>query len=159
MRILIVSDTHGHNGNFQTVYDKVKPVDMVWHLGDLEGTEYELEEMVDCPFYAVAGNNDFFTELPRERELEVGKYRVFLCHGHYYRVSMTSRLLADEAKARGCNIAVYGHTHRPLIERGRGIDVINPGSLSYPRQDGRRPSYIMMDIDREGEAHYMICYL
>ena len=59
MRILVVSDNHGRMGNFLTAYEKVKPVDMVIHLGDTEGTEDEIEEAIDCPFYAVAGNNDF----------------------------------------------------------------------------------------------------
>jgi len=43
MRILVVSDNHGRMGNFLTVYEKVKPVDMVIHLGDTEGTEDEME--------------------------------------------------------------------------------------------------------------------
>lgn len=159
MRILIVSDTHGRNGNFRAVYDKVKPVDMVLHMGDVEGTEDELEAMIECPFYAVAGNNDFFTELPREREIMIGGYKALLCHGHYYRVSMTNTLLADEARFRGCDLAIYGHTHKPSVEYEKGVTLLNPGSLSYPRQDGRKPSYMMMDIDRQGEAHYTICYL
>ena len=41
----------------------------------------------------------------------------------------------------------------------KGITVLNPGSLSFPRQDGRRPSYMLMEIDREGEAHYTVNYL
>lgn len=159
MRVLIVSDTHGRNGNFRVVYEQVKPVDMVLHMGDVEGSEYELESMVECPFYAVAGNNDFFTDLPREREIMIGNYKALLCHGHYYRVSMTNRLLADEARARGCSIAFYGHTHKPDIDYIGDITLLNPGSLSFPRQDNRRPSYMIMDIDRKGEAHYTVNYL
>ena len=33
---------------------------------------------------------------------------------------------------------MYGHTHMPVIENEDGILVINPGSLTYPRQRGRR---------------------
>ena len=159
MRILIVSDTHGRNGKFRVVYEKVKPVDMVLHLGDVEGTEQELESTVDCPLYAVAGNNDFFTQLPMEQEIQIGTYRAFLCHGHYYRVSMTNRLLADEARARNCSLALYGHTHKPVIQYDKGVMLLNPGSLSFPRQDNHRPSYMMMEIDGQGEAHFTICYL
>ena len=36
---------------------------------------------------------------------------------------------------------------------------MNPGSLSYPRQEGKRPSYILMDIDDKGEAQFEIEYL
>ena len=72
---------------------------------------------------------------------------------------MTNRLLADEARARGCDIAMYGHTHRPCVEYEGGITLVNPGSLSFPRQENRRPSYMVMEIDRKGEAHYTICYV
>ncbi len=27
---------------------------------------------------------------------------------------------------------------------------LNPGSTSYPRQDGHLPSYIVMDLDKNG---------
>ena len=54
---------------------------------------------------------------------------------------------------------MFGHTHIPLIEYGDGIVVMNPGSISYPRQEGKRPSYILMDIDKKGMAHYEIEYL
>ncbi len=159
MKILIVSDTHGRNGNFKAVYQAVSPVDMVLHLGDVEGAEETFASMVKCPFYAVAGNNDFFTSLPMEQEIQIGTYKAFLCHGHYYRVSMTNQLLADEARARGCSLAFYGHTHRPMIERNQDVTLLNPGSLSFPRQDNRKPSYMIMDIDRHNEAHFTICYL
>ena len=55
--------------------------------------------------------------------------------------------LVENAQAKGCKIAMYGHTHMPLIENEDGILVINPGSLTYPRQRGRRPSYAVMQIE------------
>ena len=54
---------------------------------------------------------------------------------------------------------MFGHTHQPYLHYADKLTVLNPGSISYPRQDGRKPSYIMMEIDREGEAHYTINYL
>lgn len=159
MRILLVSDTHGRNGNFWTVYEKVKPVDLILHMGDIEGAEEEMEEGVACPFYAVAGNNDFFTSLPKEKELELAGHRIFMTHGHAYRVSMTNRYLAEEAASRGCTIALYGHTHVPEIETVGGVTCVNPGSLSFPRQFDRRPSYMLMEIDRQGQVHYATNYL
>jgi predicted phosphodiesterase len=70
---------------------------------------------------------------------------------------MTTAMLKDEAKSRGFNIVMYGHTHRPSIDMSDPeVTVINPGSLAYPRQEGRRPSYIIMEIDRHGEAHFAL---
>ena len=65
----------------------------------------------------------------------------------------------SEATARQFDIVMFGHTHRPLLEYGDAVIALNPGSLSYPRQEGKRPSYIIMDIDKKGEAHFEIEYL
>ena len=68
-------------------------------------------------------------------------------------------LLMEDAAARGYQVALYGHTHRPLIVRGPGIVVANPGSLSYPRQDGKQASYMIIEMDRQGELEFTIKYL
>ena len=54
---------------------------------------------------------------------------------------------------------MYGHTHKPDIDYSDDIITINPGSLSYPRQAGRLPSYIVMEIDRNGEANFVLKYV
>lgn len=159
MKALIVSDTHKRNDNYFKVLEAVSPVDLVIHCGDVEGSEYLIENAAGCRTEIVAGNNDFFSELPMEREFYIGKYRVWVTHGHNYYVSMGNQMLKEEARSRGVNIVCYGHTHRPVIDMDGGVIALNPGSLSYPRQDGRKPSYILMDIDREGEAHFTLRYL
>ena len=97
---------------------------------------------------------DFFSMLDREREVRIGKYRALLTHGHYYGVSVGMERLKEEARARGCDIAMFGHTHRPYLSQEEGLTVLNPGSLSFPRQDGRKPTYMLMEIDEDGEAHF-----
>ncbi len=159
MKVLIVSDTHKKNENFFKVLKKVSPVDMVIHCGDIEGSEYAISAASDCLVEMVAGNNDFFSQLPAEREFEIGKYHIWVTHGHNYYVSMGNERLKQEAKTRGVDIVFYGHTHRPVIDINDDVVAINPGSLSYPRQDGRNPSYVLMDIDRYGEAHFTLRYL
>ncbi len=67
--------------------------------------------------------------------------------------------MRKEALGRGMDIAMFGHTHRPFLDYSKGITMLNPGSVSYPRQDGHEPSYALMEIDSSGEAHYMIKYL
>ena len=159
MRVLVISDTHKKHENLKVVLERVSPVDLVIHLGDAEGYEDYIGELCGCPLEIVAGNNDFFSSLPREKEIMVGNYRVFMTHGHYYYVGSGIEDLKREALARGADVAMFGHTHIPLIEYGDGIVVMNPGSFSYPRQEGKRPSYILMDIDKKGMAHYEIEYL
>lgn len=159
MRVLIVSDTHRQNNNYLKVIEKVKPIDLVVHCGDAEGSEYLIGESAGCQMEIVLGNNDFFSDLPREREFQIGKYRVWLTHGHNYYVAMGNETIKREAVARGVDIVMYGHTHKPVVDRDDEVIAINPGSLTYPRQEGKRPSYIMMEIDREGEAHFTINYI
>ena len=159
MKILIVSDTHRRNENYIKTLDKVAPVDMVVHCGDIEGSEYLIAESAGCPVQMVAGNNDFFSDLPREKEFQIGGYKVWLTHGHNYYVSMGNENIKHEARMRGIDIAMYGHTHKPVVDQDKDVTAVNPGSLTYPRQEGRRPSYIIMDLDRNGQAHFTVNYL
>ncbi|HIT89578.1 MAG TPA: metallophosphoesterase [Candidatus Merdenecus merdavium] len=159
MKILVVSDTHRHDENLLKVLHQVGPIDGLFHLGDAEGSEDYIHQIANCPVSMVCGNNDFFSDLKREEVLTIGPFKIFLTHGHYYCVGAGTTRLKKEAKIKGCNIAMFGHTHKPLIEYDEEITVINPGSLSYPRQEGRRPSYILMEIDNRFEAHYTIHYL
>ena len=159
MKVLIVSDTHRRNENYIKVLERVSPVDMVIHCGDIEGSEYLIAESAGCPVQMVVGNNDFFSDLPREKDFHIGKYKVWLTHGHNYYVSMSNENLKHEARMRGVDVVMYGHTHRPVVDIEDDIIAVNPGSLTYPRQDNRKPSYIIMDLDREGKAHFTINYL
>ena len=159
MKILIVSDTHKRTHNLDAALDRVGPVDMLIHLGDVEGSEDYIRAAAGCPVHMVAGNNDFFSDLPREKEIQIGKYKAFLTHGHYYYVSVVTESIKQEGRARGAQIVMFGHTHRPVIDYTDDVIAINPGSISYPRQEGRRPSFIMMELDRYGEAHFTINYL
>lgn len=159
MKIMIVSDTHKRHKNLEEALEKMGSIDMLIHLGDAEGYEDYIAKMAGCPLEIVSGNNDFFSSLEREKEIKIGKYRVLLTHGHYYYVSTGIEALKKEAYGRDVDIVMFGHTHRPLIEYDKGVTLINPGSISYPRQSGREPSFIMMELDRDGEAHFTIHYL
>ena len=161
MKILIVSDTHRKDGNLKQVIARTGHLDMLIHLGDAEGSEHMIASWVneDCDLQMILGNNDFFSDLPREITLDIGSYKVWVTHGHNYYVSMGNETIKKEAIDRGVDIVLYGHTHRPVIDIDDDIIAVNPGSLSYPRQEGRQPSYAIMEIDREGKVHFTIAYL
>ncbi|MBS6398234.1 MAG: metallophosphoesterase [Clostridiales bacterium] len=159
MKILIVSDTHGREKNLETVLEKTGPIDRLIHLGDVEDGEEYIRTLTEAPITMVAGNNDYFTDLPNEEIIQLGRYRALVTHGHYYYVSIEKERLREEARSRGVDIVMYGHTHRPYLEQKPGLTVLNPGSLTLPRQEGHKPSYMIMEIDGKGTAHYTICYL
>lgn len=160
MKILVVSDTHRRNDNYFKVLQRMGPLDMVIHCGDVEGSEYAITQGAECPVQLVSGNNDFYTQLPRELEFNIGKYKVWVTHGHHYFVNHGTKMIKQAAESRGVDIVFFGHTHNPLIDTtGEKVIAVNPGSISYPRQDGRKPSYVIMEIDRFEEVHFTIAYL
>lgn len=157
MKILICSDTHRVNDNFYRMLEEVPSVDLIIHCGDAEGTECEMEAIAGCEMEVVSGNNDFFTVLPKERVLDIAGNKILVTHGHYYRVSAGYERLAEEAASRGCNMAFFGHTHLPYMGEVNGVFLVNPGSLTYPRQFGRVPTYVIMEVDDKGEVRFTQC--
>lgn len=158
MKILVVSDTHGRDENLDRAIRAEKPFDMLIHCGDVEGREDYIRAVADAPVYMVRGNNDFFSDLPSEENFSICGKKAFLTHGHYYGVSWDTSQLREEARDRGAELVFFGHSHRPVIE-GEDVIAINPGSLSYPRQDGRKPSYVVMNLEQDGCVEAEIKFL
>ncbi|MBR2036654.1 MAG: metallophosphoesterase [Lachnospiraceae bacterium] len=158
MRVLVCSDTHRRHDNYLKVVEKEGPFDFLIHCGDTEGGEYLIHEAAGCPCEIVMGNNDFFSDLPRERIFHLGGRTVWVTHGHNYYVSLDTAMLKEEARAKGANVVMFGHTHRPLMEDG-SVMCVNPGSLSYPRQANHKPSYIVLEIDENDHWNMEIKYL
>lgn len=159
MKILIVSDTHGKDTNLEKVLEQECPVDLLIHCGDIEGQEDYINALAKCPVCMVSGNNDFFSDLSREEELEINGRKVLVTHGHYYGVSLSLSRLVEEAQARNIQVVMFGHTHRPVVYEEAGVIAVNPGSLSYPRQEKRLPSYVILTIDKRGKWGFEIRYL
>ena len=159
MRVLIVSDTHGRHAALDRALEEAGAIDLFIHLGDVEGGEEYINAVVDCEKHMVRGNNDFFSDLPREEEFCIGTYKVFITHGHAYYVSLDPEYIREEGKARKADIVMFGHTHRPYFEEKDGIIILNPGSLSFPRQEGRKGSYMIMELNEDKSLHFQQKYL
>lgn len=159
MRALIVSDTHGRHSRLDRALEEAGEIDMFIHLGDVEGGEDYINAAISCEKHMVRGNNDFFSDLPREEEFCIGKYRVFITHGHSYYVSLDPEHIREEGEARNADIVMFGHTHKPYFDQRDGLVLLNPGSLSFPRQEGRKGSYMIMETDGQGEVKFEEKYL
>lgn len=46
------------------------------------------------------------------------------------------------------DFVILGHTHVPMVERVKQVTIINPGSCSQPRDQDRRGSYAVLDLER-----------
>ncbi len=150
MKILVISDTHGYLDRASLVMQKERPFDALVHCGDIEGQEHQLQKLAGCPCYMVTGNNDWASRLSREIETFFEGRRVFITHGHRYGVSLGTERIREEAESRRVDICLFGHTHRPLLETTGGLTLMNPGSLSYPRQMGRKPTYGIIETRPDG---------
>ena len=159
MKILIVSDTHGKHDMLERAIAKVKSFDMFIHIGDIEGGESYIESLLDCEMHMIRGNNDFFSALPPEKEFRIGPHKVFITHGHNHLVLVNPNRVREAGKLRHADIVMFGHTHRPYLEVSKDITLLNPGSLTYPRQEGRKGSYMVMNVGENGEIDYEIFYI
>ena len=56
------------------------------------------------------------------------------------------------AQERDFDLVFFGHTHRPVVINENGYYIVNPGSLSYPRQDGKKCSYCIVELDETGKT-------
>ncbi|MDY6342656.1 MAG: metallophosphoesterase [Lachnospiraceae bacterium] len=158
MKIFIISDTHGDNSKIKKIGTLYGTPDALIHAGDFDGTEQYYENYIGCPTFMVAGNNDFSRSLPKELVFTLCGHTFFLTHGHRYSVRYGDEDAVEAARENGADILVYGHTHVPEIRQDGGILVLNPGSLTFPRQRGFRPTFIILNIDdRTKDLHpYLI---
>ena len=163
LRILIMSDSHGRNENVELaiaqVREEIGEFQMLIHLGDV-GDARELESLAGVPCYIVRGNTDYDAKLLNANVIEAGGHRIFATHGHLYQVYMRLDLLRFAALENDCDIAMYGHTHVPYLEEDPDdITILNPGSISKPRQADHRYTYMVMEIDDEDEVTYKLRYV
>ena len=79
---------------------------------------------------------------------ELEGHHIFITHGHAYYVSMGEAHLQEEARRRGADIVMYGHTHVPALTIDADLVTLNPGSLTYPRQQGRQATYMVMKLEK-----------
>ena len=163
LRILIMSDSHGRNENVELaiaqVREEIGEFQMLIHLGDV-GDAREIESLAGVPCYIVRGNTDYDAKLLNANVIEASGHRIFATHGHLYQVDMRLDLLRFAALENDCDIAMYGHTHVPYLEEDPDdITILNPGSISKPRQADHRYTYMVTEIDDEDEVTYELRYV
>lgn len=135
MRLIAVSDIHGRKGNLFDIVEKhIDDADYFLCLGDCNSGN-DLDDIKiyfgnRMHFITVCGNTDFSSTEPTTREFTLAGKRIMLCHGHTFNVKLTYLTLAHEAKTRGVDIALFGHTHEPLFRIENGVYLINPGAVA-----------------------------
>lgn len=143
MRLLVVSDTHGKCDRVLNVYRKLSaenPVDAIIHCGDHYADSKEIQNATGARVYAVKGNCDGAYEDDGSMIFETGSGSFLITHGHMERVDYDLQRLYYKVLEKGCVGACFGHTHRAAYLNMNGIHLLNPGSLTKPR-DGMGGSF------------------
>lgn len=146
MKIGLISDTHGLLR--PQVFRAFAGVDRILHAGDIGPAQLLVKLEAIAPVTAVWGNTDGFDvreETEAVAELELRGSRVVVLHGH----QLGSPTPAGLRRALpGADIIVYGHTHRPLVDRADGVLVVNPGAAGAARF-GIPPSVALLSLEGE----------
>lgn len=174
--LLVVSDSHGNKANLEKVLDaKGRECDALLFLGDgIEDLLGIIEDYFHVPedisimppvVAFVKGNGDnsvysYFTdtnhriEIPETQEITASGKRIFMAHGHRFSVYYTTDRLAEHIRNNKFDAGLFGHTHVPFQERLDGRLLLNPGSISLPRNHSDRCYAVLTISKNEPEIKY-----
>lgn len=156
-KALVFSDSHGRLDNLLDVLKDHPDAEAVFHIGDIEGGADHLRRATPYPVYIVRGNCDYSSDLPQQIVTEFAGKRIGLCHGHRYLSYGGIDAFRYWAEGQRVDIAMFGHTHVPYLDREDYPILLNPGSISYPRQEKKIPTYTVMKIHDDGEVEFEMC--
>ncbi|CDI49953.1 phosphodiesterase [Clostridium tetani] len=152
MKLFFISDIHGSSYYLEKViniFEKEK-ADYLVILGDelYHGArnplpkEYNPKKVAEIlntyknKIIAVRGNCDsevdqMVLNYPIMSDYSIILYnnrRLFLTHGHIYNKNNLPTISNGD-------VLIYGHTHVPLAEKINNIFIVNPGSITFPKEN------------------------
>jgi putative phosphoesterase len=130
MRLLVCSDSHGRGGKLLRAAQCQPTAEIIVFLGDGEAESEALLHLPGKTVYRVCGNCDFGSQLPGWERFTAAGRQVLCTHGHLAQVKWGIETLRDTARAHGAQIALFGHTHTPLLAYEDGVYLFNPGSIA-----------------------------
>ena len=122
---------HGPRNDLPTEYAPKKVIEM---LNALQGKVVSVRGNCDAEVETMVLNFPVSGDFAM---MEMSGKTVFLTHGHIYNKEKRPPL------AKG-DILVQGHTHVPVCEESEDYTLINPGSVSIPKENSYN-GYILLD--------------
>lgn len=145
MKVLVTSDTHGFYSPISDYLLDHEDIKLLLHAGDGASDVENIHYETDINYEFVRGNNDYLSDAPYEKVVEIENIRIFITHGHTYNVYYTDNEILKRAKELSCQIAIFGHTHQCVNTIKNDIRILNPGSISLPRDNNY--SFFILDIN------------
>ncbi len=146
MKFLVFSDSHRTTNPMDRAIERHKDITHIIHCGDME-SDCEYLEMIYGRTHAicsVCGNNDFFSSSPLSRIIKCEGHLIYVTHGHKERVKGSLLELKKTAISNGADFCIYGHTHIQNYEEYDDIQLLNPGSIGYPKEE-----YAVIDVTKD----------
>lgn len=135
MKIILISDTHLETDSIPAfLSDVFEQYDMIIHAGDFSSLSFFKALNATGKLKAVHGNSDepaVKEILPEKLVFEVEGVKIGVIHEPSLSIQDTTatRYMALEM---GVEVLVFGHIHRPIIEKS-DVLFICPGSPTKPR--------------------------
>jgi putative phosphoesterase len=157
MRLLVISDTHGYLDAARAVVRERGPWDHVVHLGDSALDAVALAAELGIDVLTLRGNNEYPGSPPSKDALvfEAGGVGFYALHGHdldvsHWDASLDEALaeIAERAREKKAQVALFGHTHVPLVRTRNKVLLVNPGAMSLGDQ---KKTYAEITVE-EGRA-------
>jgi hypothetical protein len=142
MLIGVISDTHGLLRPEALV--ALAEVEHILHAGDVGNPEILAALAKIAPVTAIRGNVDVNGEcalLPPTEAVELG--------GRFFYMIHSVRDLDIDPVAAEVNVVISGHSHKPGIERKKGVMYLNPGSAG-PRRFELPVSVALVTVGEHG---------
>ncbi len=133
-KLILLGDIlyHGPRNDLPKEYDPKKVIDMLNSLqGRIVSVRGNCDAEVESMVLSFPVSGDFAM-------LEVAGKTVFLTHGHIYNSEKRPPL------AKG-DILIQGHTHVPVCEDMGDYTLLNPGSVSIPKENSHNGYILISD--------------
>ena len=151
MLLAVFSDSHGAAAPMAAAVEQYHP-DRVIFLGDgVRDAEKVRLRFPEIPFTILRGNCDRDPGYEDRAILKLEGVGVFAAHGHEHGVKYGMDKFATSVLCSGSALGLYGHTHRPLWQASRGIQLLNPGSIG----SRQKPTFALIRLD-DGTAECRI---
>jgi putative phosphoesterase len=148
MKLIILSDTHLKTGEIPgQLQTLLEDCDLIVHAGDFSTVEAYRAFNASGKLKAVSGNDDspeLRKLLPERLKFEVEGVRIGVVHEAGLSV-MDTTAQGYLAKEMEVDVLIFGHLHRPIIER-KDIMLVCPGSPTKPRMSN--PSVVELIIEK-----------
>lgn len=151
-RLLILGDTHIPSRALkiprvlEDIICREAPFDYIFFTGDLTDNQVLLIlNRWSEDVYVVRGNMDYI-KLPISLQIDVGKVKIGLIHGHQVYPRGNYQKLMEIASKMGVKVLISGHTHYPFVTKYKNYVLLNPGSATGVWSGGKAsmiPSFMI----------------